>query len=484
MSRRLLAGLVGAVILAAPHFALAQRAVSLSFAQLGLGTIPSRVPALAADRTNQVWVATDQGASGVQGDARAPFFPFRAGDGLLSNDVRALTFGQVGTDENFFLGFPNGIQHGRLISTSGLQLTGSLLAGPAQDSRNLVNALASDGARTVWAATAGGLVEWDISGQSPTLGTTFLPGAGALTRVAVAPWPGDRAAVASAGRELFLVRTTSNPATTSFFTAAAPVADIAFDPAGNLWALSERRDVIRFNAAIDRASGQGSFPTRSDFAIGVSPRATRALAVDPFTGTVWVGTDLGAYFQTPLEGTLGSRVCGGGDEPGVGCWALDTTANFTQAERVDRVFADPSGNTWFGTNRGLRGRIVRLLSLDSSTYLGGGAQAVISLEDLPGFAGNGRADTAAVAVAVGTASTTVEATEADDDSGRFTFTVALAEVADVPGSDGVEVRVEYAFLDPDQMERTLVARARWANIVSFEDDLWIGGLCFLEALRR
>jgi hypothetical protein len=484
MSRRLLAGLVGAVILAAPLPVLAQRAATLSFSELGLGTIPSRVGALASDRTNQVWVGTDQGVSGVQGDSRAPFFPFRANDGLLANDVRAVTFGQLGTDENFFLGFSSGIQYGRLLSTSGLSLVGSLLAGVAQDGRNLVNDLASDGAQRVWAATAGGLVEWDISGQTPTLGTTFLASAAPFLRVAVAPWEGDRAAVACAGRELFLVRTTSPSAPASFFTANAAVADLTFDPAGNLWALSAGRDVVRFNAAFDPTSGQGSFPTRSDFAIDVSPlRAMLALAVDPFTGTVWVGTDLGAYFQTPLGGTLASRVCGGGDEPGAGCWALDTTPNFTQADRVDRIHADPSGNTWFGTNRGLRGRIVRLLSLNSSTYLGGGAQAVVSLEDLPGFAGNAETDTATVEVNVGTASTILEALE-EGDSGRFTFSVRLADVADVPGSDGVDVIVEYAFLDPDQLERTLVARGRWANIVSFEDDLWIGGLCFLEALRR
>lgn len=484
MSRRLLAGLVGAVILAAPLPALAQRTVTLSFPELGLGTIPSRVGALASDRTNQVWVGTDQGVSGVQGDSRAPFFPFRANDGLLANDVRAVTFGQIGTDENFFLGFPNGIQYGRLLSTSGLSLTGSLLAGVAQDARNLVNDLASDGAQRVWAATAGGLVEWDISGQAPSLGTTFLASAAPFLRVAVAPWTGDSAALAAAGRELFLVRTTSPSAPASFFTANTAVADITFDPAGNLWALSAGRDVIRFNAAFDPTSGQGSFPNRTDFTIDLSAlRTVHSLAVDPFTGTVWVGTDLGAYFQELQGGNLASQVCGGGDDPGVGCWALDTTPNFTQADRVDRIYADPSGNTWFGTNRGLRGRIVRLLSLNSSTYLGGAAQAVVSLEDLPGFAGNGETDTATVEFSVGSASENLTATE-EGDTGRFTFTVRLADLADVPSSDGVDVTVEYAFLDPNQAERTLVARARWANIVSFEDDLWIGGLCFLEALRR
>jgi ligand-binding sensor domain-containing protein len=483
MSRPLLAGFVGAAMLAAPLPALAQRAVTLSFPQLGLGTLPTRVGALASDRTNQVWVGTDQGVSGVQGGERAPFFPFRANDGLLANDVRAVTFGQLGTDEHFFLGFSSGIQYGRLLSTSGLSLAGSLLAGATQDARNLVNDLASDGAQRVWAATAGGLVEWDITSQTPTLGTTFLASAAPFLRVAVAPWAGDRAAVAAAGRELFLVRTTSPIAPASFFTANSAVADLAFDPAGNLWALSAGRDVIRFNAAFGGASGPGSFPSRSDFRIDASLRDMRALAIDPFTGTVWVGTDQGAYFQEPQGGTLASRVCGTGDAPGVGCWALDTTPNFTQTDRVDRIYADPSGNTWFGTNRGLRGRIVRLLSLNSSTYLGGAAQAVISLEDLPGFAGNGQTDTATVELSVGTASTTLEAGE-EGDTGRFTFTVRLADVADVPGSDGVDVSVAYAFLDPDQQERTLVARARWANIVSFEDDLWIGGPCFLEALRR
>lgn len=512
MFPRLLAGLALAATLAAPLPALAQRFVSLSYSQLGLG-IATRVTDLGLDTLGRTWVTTNEGVTAVEnGDSRATFFPFRANDGLLNNEVRAVTFGKVGSSdaESFFLGFSSGIQWGRILN--GIDLGDDLVVGTPTDARNSVNELAADRSgtpisptarRRLWAATAGGLVAWDIGGQAPGANPdSVLTAVAPITHVVASPpaWGEDLAAVASSGRDLYLVRAQdSNPS--SFFTttgAGNTVADLTFDGDGNLWLLTTGRDVIRFDVAFDTAPpNQGSFLQPNPFRFDNALRTANSLAVDSFTGTVWLGTDLGAYFQTPLTGNLASRVCGAADTPGIGCWALDSTPNFTQADRVDEVLADASGNTWFGTSRGLKGRVFRLLSLDQDTYLGPGATAVVSLEDLLTFAGNGIPgepipDPAAgetpvprITITVRTVTQTLTGEELDD-TGRFTFTVPLANIGPLPASgEKVPVSVSYTFRDANLANRTLPPRtAIWANIAPFEDDAWIGGPCFLEALGR
>lgn len=469
MSHRRAAAFLTAVVLATPSLAAAQRTLSLSFSTLGLG-IATRVNDLAGDGANRVWVATDEGVTAVLGENRAPFFPFRQRDGLLSDSVRAVAFGKVGNDENFFLGFPTGIQHGRVVGTSGLQLGGDLKTG--NNDRDSINGLASDGTTVVWAATAGGLVGWNITGQSPRQGDVLLPGA-SVSHVAAGP---TGVVAFSSGGTVFLVPN----AQTAFATVAGTVRDLTFDADGNLWASTSNNAIIRFQAGPDRALLSPA--VRLDLPrFDVSGfRSPGPLAVDALEGTPWL-----AAVDTRTARPEGNTYF----------LAADNTWQQDQGEALfastSALLADAAGNLWFGTDRGVRARIVRFLVLDQSRYLGEGARATLLLEDLS-FAGNGGApDQASVTVTAGGAPKTLQATEQEGDAGKFSFSFGFSLASDAPDvflvtstADGVPIEVAYDFTGTDGVVRTLTATGSWANVEPFEDDLWLGGPCFLRALGR
>jgi len=80
------------------------------------------------------------------------------------------------------------------------------------------------------------------------------------------------------------------------------------------------------------------------------------------------------------------------------------------------------------------------------------------------------------------------------DSGRFTLQFQISPSAGTDKGEGslflasstaddVKVEATYTFTDANAVERELSASATWANIVKFNDDLWVGGgLCFLGSL--
>jgi hypothetical protein len=95
-----------------------------------------------------------------------------------------------------------------------------------------------------------------------------------------------------------------------------------------------------------------------------------------------------------------------------------------------------------------------------------------------------------VEATVGGETKPLTATE-DGDTGQFTFrfTISLSTDSDdtfLVGStaEAVPIVVVYPFIDADGNEQTLVATASWANIVDFQDDLFINGPCFLDTLSR
>ncbi len=485
MHRRLLAGLAFAALAGLWSPAAAQRAVDISFSQLGLQN--GVVTDLLADSANRLWVASNQGVSAIAGGGKANGFPITTTtlNKLLANQVGSLAFGVLGNGENSFFGYPGtpplGIQYGR-IDANDLENTITATGDP---NLNIINALSSDRTDNLWSGTAVGLVRWALGGDRPLQRETFLTNAPApgVLRVAATPdaWGDDRAVVAATTSSLFLVRSTSPTNPIAFSNPgdfSGNVVDLTFDTDGNLWVLSSGRNVVRYNVAFDATSGQGSFPTLSRFDFNQPLRSVRSIAVDPFESRVWIATDNGAWSQ--VVDALGNLTPDG--------WVQQTT---TQGEAVSVVYVDASGNAWFGTNSSsnvtrVRGLIVRFLGLNSTRYLGANASATVTLEDLR-FGGEPQPngipnEQATVTATVGGASQDLIAVESGD-SGRFGVTFALSSVGAVPGSEGTDVQVEYVFFDANQVERSLTASATWANIAKFEDDLFINGPCFLRTLE-
>jgi len=481
----------------APRAGRCERSVFLSFSTLKLGNA-SRVHAIGVDGANRVWFAADTGVAALVGDRLAPFFPLnKNSDGLLDDAARAVAFGALEEGENFFLGFngpsegTRGIQYGRVLSETGL----SPKPPSSLDTGGMgVLDLASDGS-TLWSATTSGVRSWALGGGAPQPNTTIYQENDEITRLALAPWAGDPALVFfdSQDARLYLVRSDDPSATRLVDPNLSTLGGMAFSRlTGDLWVVgtpsSGTADLLRYPAQpLQGSDPGGSQPDGFSFPVN---RTLRDVAVDPFDGTVWVATDQGAYFQTPgPDGSLQGSECLETELPGRGCWAQEKSSRF---DRVDRITVDPSGNVWMGTDEGVRGILVRLLTISATRFVGEDARAVVTLEDLPGFEGNGIPDeVTTIEVTVGSTARQLEVTE-DGDTGRFTLTFGFTlgeSTSDTvfpvqSTADGVPVAVSYTFTDALGVERTLAVSASWANIEDFEDDLWIGGPCFLGVLGR
>ncbi|GAB6062503.1 hypothetical protein [Deferrisoma palaeochoriense] len=447
-----------------------------SFSTLGLPLATGRVNGLAADGANRVWVSTPNGISALAPAAganpaqpatlfgRATFFPFRQTDGLLSDTATAVTFAQIGNDEYFFAGFTTGLQYGRVLSTSGLSLPQDATLFQGQDDAQHVNDLASAGTQRVWVATNAGLREWDVSGQAPQE-TTDSPYSDGDTVAAVAVAPGSPTTAAYlAGGQVLLVDSGGSPVALDTPGATGDLIDLLYDDQGNLWVLGE--DKVWQYAASNLTDPQSAAPSfETAVPDGLVPHA---LGFDAVEQALWLaaGTD-GAWFAV-WDGTSLSE------------WAqvLDGgTPVPSSTKNTFQVFADPAGNIWFGTDGGVEALVARFLSIDSTRYLGFGTTARVIVLDVAA-AGSG-----AIQVQVNGEDKEVPETE---NPGVFSRTLRFSETA---GPDAIQVsstaedtpiefRYEY------DANRALVARASWANIEDFEDDLWIGGPCFLEVLGR
>ncbi len=465
-----------------------RRQLSLSYSQLSL-SIANRANDLNMDASNRLWIPTDQGVAAITGNQPADFFPFRASDGLLANNVTAVTFGTVDGEEKFFLGFLIGIQYGRVLSTSGLQIEGTLLRNDA--ALDAVAELASDGTANVWAATAGGLVAWDLAGSNPTFGRVFQPSVssdqGPVTNVAVAPW-GE--AAWSVDDRLYLTTRDSNTGQPLFDRprTGARINDLTFDAEGNLWVSTDSTlspNLFRYNRVGDGLSSadRNAFTFSATDATGRTPAD---LSVNLLTGTVWAasvdsgGSAQGAYFQQlDANGNL------------TGSWSRETS--LLGGDRVFQVFTDRSGNDWFGTDQGVKAFIGFSITWGSSNYIGYGTSAQVRVFDYT-FAGNGTVDVIPPED-FEIEGTGYELVESADDSGDFVGTFTFVASSDDPAGNnqivvassggGVSVEAIYRFA-PDPADPAakvpISALTTWSNKKKFEDDLWIGGPCFLRAL--
>ena len=275
--------------------------------------------------------------------------------------------------------------------------------------------------------------------------------------------------------------------------------------------------VIGLAAAIDRACFDDTNPLDS-----CNPTD---LAINSVTGEFWIATTKDALFQIldpAADPSRWSRVCDEGpswsdpaDDVYLGdpCNAANTgwrpvpkelgepVLNNTE-QNCGAVFADPAGNVWLGSDFGLRALVVRYLTLNGTRFIGIDKRALVTLEDgeaeavldLPNDPGDDPAlPDLPITVQVGATVATFYVLP--DINGvyqlAFGFTTAAENdpVADplhrfpvTPSVEGEEILVLYEFLDAQGGTRTLEALATWAEIVPFEDDLWIGGPCFLDLL--
>jgi len=207
--------------------------------------------------------------------------------------------------------------------------------------------------------------------------------------------------------------------------------------------------------------------------------------INPAGTVIWVGTDVGAFFQIedPAAGEL-------------------TTAGWVQADtggadQFVKVYVDPSGNLWFGSSFGVRSLLSRLVTVSSTRFVGFGARATIDLLDVnpnaPGPAPETPPETLTVDIVKqgsDTPEVTLTATRqpgTNSYQASFTFAAETVEGQSLGVTSSAEnavFEVLYRF-GPETARRELPRPSfSWANVVEFEDDAWIGGPCFLSALGR
>lgn len=514
--RRVRSLLAAAALAALPGAALAARDVFLSYAQLRVPTA-TQVNGFAADQTNRVWVATNQGLPALLGDVLAPFFPLNEiSDGLRANAVQAVAFGPLRINEagveHFFLGFGSGaagIQYGRVLATTGLSPRPAPVLLRNDEKEDRVHALAADGVSSLWAGTDGGLVAWEIGEavSPPRRVARTYRSSDAVKVLAVAPWgrgtvgdPRDPAVAfvakndAETNSRLYVTRSGDLAAVLVGSATFDPLARLAFEPSApatdaGLWVASGR-DVGRYAGDVLRTDPGGVPPLAT---VRVPGDVTiNDLAVDPVSGAIWVATSQGAYFQVPT-GTPPTLVAGDCTGQADGCQGWRRLGLVLSGENVRRVFVDPSGNLWLGTQRGVHVRLLRLLTISSGRFVGEGTRATVNLED-SSLAGNGGApDEVSIQVVkvVGTEDgdvvLTLDAVEVDD-TGRFTATFGFSSLAGGPGvlkvSPDEKFRVVYRFTVNGSVLNVRGSEFSWSDEKPFEDDLWIGGGCFLKALGR
>lgn len=485
-------------LISGASMAHAQRSVILSFPALNI--LGGAVNSIAEDGGGTIWVATDGGVAGIKDETSAPFFPLNnISDGLLAANVQAVAHGTLEDGEFFFLGFSDnsasGIQYGRMTSNG--------LSPDPPESLNFISAVrgfATDKTSQLWAATENGVTEWSIGASlaDPQEEETYASTLDIIDiEMAPAAWDDgagghDAAVVFTDGIDIFMVRSGD----ADYITVNRPsvrdgIAEMEFDLDGNLWVLEAGTGGSRRFFKIAMADLQ----TTPLIAVGEMHSFSnpsqlnttfRAIAINPETNGVWIGTDNGAYTQIPDAGGLFA------DEG----WEV---VLLTSGSRVDEIHTDPAGNVWIGYQDGIIGLIIRNMEISSTRFIGVDAIAYVTVDDLF-FYDNGVSgetlpydrepdgtDDFILSATVGGDTKQLSAQE-EADSGRFTtaFGFSLgassANVFQVSGSSDVKITVTYSYRDINSVQRTIVRTASWANIVEFEDDLWIGGPCFVDSL--
>jgi ligand-binding sensor domain-containing protein len=210
------------------------------------------------------------------------------------------------------------------------------LAVPVSNAVNDVRGVAAAADGSLWAATGGGIVHWDVATETPTVYTTAdgLP-ANHASRIAVAAdgivWAGDSGWVArfDGGWEIF---------------AAPPGVDgpaMTIDAEGVLWGVGGENELYRFDGSewgvteVPELSGVGEWS------------ASLAAAPD---GTIWAATNMG-------KGLLsfdGER------------WT-DHSGDLPDGFAMD-VALTPSGNVWVGSESDARGDGPGVARLDEAGW--------------------------------------------------------------------------------------------------------------------
>jgi ligand-binding sensor domain-containing protein len=213
---------------------------------------------------------------------------------------------------------------------------------------NFVNTVAFDHDGSLWAATSGGVVRWDLDDGAYTKYTTA---AGLVDNqveaVTVAPdgivWFGTRGGVSRFDPTAGSTTEHTNEAWTSYTTEDGlldnNVLSVAVAPDGAIWFGHGSREggASRFDPAAPEEAELWTTYTRED---GLTGGSVRAIAATP-DGALWFGTH-------DSYGTGGGGVSRFDGET----WTTYTMADGLAYEHVFSIAMTPDGILWFGTWRG------------------------------------------------------------------------------------------------------------------------------------
>jgi hypothetical protein len=443
--------------------------------------------------------------------------------------------------EHFFLGAKipskSGLIYGRMLTSPSFEndftLNDELTSGRSSIWAQ-VTALSSNGVDRLWVATNAGVAEVVLPSLSVTqvYATGSTPGDVPALHVVVADAVlSGAAAFFSTATDLYLIRP-SNAVPLHFtgpeISAINGIGAIALDDGGDLWVaersgLSTLRRIFRYTAAdlLTWAQGGseptpviGEFDPSAPGSRYTDPRDITDLSVNsfPVDQEVWVATNQGAFFQrvSPGGALFDPKLCGLGPasgpadwespfddedaagnscaDPGTG-WHPVPQKNSESLEAVREnfgaVLADPVGNVWLGSDSGVRAIIARSLTLSGSRFIGTAARTTVFISD-----DNFPDQDVTVTVKVGSTSQDFAVPLDSTGQGELTFGYTFSDASDpsVPphlfpvtsSATGVDIEVSYKVT----ADFSLTALASWAQIIPFEDDLWIGGPCFLQLLEH
>lgn len=452
--------------------------------------------------------------------------------------------GEASIQENFFLGsnatIKSGLIYGRMLTSptfgTGFELGQALVDAGGSTGWGQVNALAAS-ADAIWTATNDGLARVEIPNIGILINDSLRMTSPVLRVVAADEAVSGGSAFFSTSLDVYLVRADTQTASKLHFQNLSlsmgnnAVGGLAVDGTGNLWVAEANgvgtpRRIFFYPAAnlLAWAQSPGTvaepepqvalFNPGAANSVYTTARNITDLAVNPLTGDVWVATTAGAFFQetAPAAALFGQKLCGLGtewpspaddvdaaavvcDEVNRGWHPMPQRQSETQqaaaggqgGESVSAVFLDSVGNAWLGSDKSIRGIIARSLSLSGNRFIGVGARAQVFLND---DIQAGQAVSVRVTVGGAAAEIPLVLDEAGNGTIEFGFTYSASDPTVAPhrftvtsSAAGIPITVTYDYTNSLGEPASLVAIASWAEIVEFEDDLWIGGPCFLRSLE-
>lgn len=498
----------------------------------------TKITAVAADSANRVWFATNQyGVTALSNNAVASGFPLYTTLTSVGFTpvLTSVAFLKLGDNENFFLGANgsiSGVLYGRMLEIGPSFANDRTLNDElgAAHSTTKVNAMAVDGADRIWLATELGLTSVTQSAGTLTVSANLQAPTGGDTNVTRVvdgdPLESGAYAFYATANRLYMLTSPSSNTGWLFFTDSnliSGIGGIDVDASGNLWVaeaggLNKERRVLRYAAADMKAwASGGAQPVAVVFTFNpdaagsafTDTRTIRTLKVSPATGEVWVGTTGGAFFQKPnVLDQMSPKLCTTGESwssslddvdglgascanPGTG-WRpvpqADTEGILAVGEAFEAIMLDGLGNAWVGSDKYVRAIITRNLTMNGTRFIGTGARAKVNLID------EQIADPEAmVAVKVGAVEENLLMTPVSPGVYSLTFgftTSTAATPANPPHNFTVDpatendIQVSYTYNDLLGAPHTITISATWVEIAPFEDDLLIGGPCFLESVGR